>query len=294
VNKSFGLPESIDPNHQYVYRSGVHGIYTFWYKDVGGNYYQYTNAPVDHPDFDPYSPEAILVADQVMPHTAPQFFTAEGRKLAMAVPEEATLVPNEAYDPMNPRSVWYGYYENNDEEARYVYFDTDIRENLDLWVQYQLRVTDTGIIPLRKYANKLSESDHPKDKIISVMLMLVDQGMYSPYELTEAKVEDLEFIDMTVKLLGRKLNLDPELVGYVASIHSGRNPNEPLFVIDTKFGRHGVGPRHIYSIFSALKVSPEFLFYWHCSHIFSRIVHRLMDEKVPKEYVEERAFAELF
>jgi hypothetical protein len=51
-------------------------------------------------------------------------------------------------------------------------------------VQYQLRVTDTGIIPLRKYANKLSESDHPKDKIISVMLMLVDQGMYSPYELT--------------------------------------------------------------------------------------------------------------
>lgn len=293
INKAFGLPEGIDADHEYVYRSGERGIYDFWYKDRAGNYWKYTNAPEGHQDYDPYGGAAMLIADQPMPHTAPQFYSEDGRKLHVAVPQGMELTRNEAYDPENPRSVWYGVYQSEDGEPRFVYYDADVRENLDLWVQYMLRVTDAGLVSYRKYASKLFESPHPKDRIIGVMLMLVDQGFYDAFELAQARVEDVEYVDNTIKLLSRKLVCDIGLVDFFTSITSKRIPSDPLFVLDTVHGKEPLGERHFYSIFKALKVSPHVLLYWHASQMFSRIVHRLAANHTPLEEVEERAYAEL-
>lgn len=294
VHKSFGLPEGIDPNHEYVYRSGEHGIYDYWYVDMFGNYWQYTNAPKDHPHYDPHGGEAMILPDQPMPHTTPQFYTREGRKLHVAVPQDAEVTENQAYDPENARSIWYAMYKSQgSEESRFVYYDSDIRENLDLWVQYQLRLADAILVRYRQYAVKLFESKHPKDKIIGFILMLVDQGCFEAYELTQAKVEDVDYIGSTVKILGRKLMLDPVLLDFLTSITSNRESNEPLFVLDTKMGRRPIGVRHIYSVFKALRVSPHFLLYWHASHLYSKVVHRLAAESVPPDLVEDRAMDEV-
>jgi hypothetical protein len=293
VKKAFGLPEGIDPDHEYVYRAGEHGIFDFWYKDRAGNYWKYTNAPQDHPDYDPYGGEAMLESDQPMPHIAPQFYTADGRKLHMAVPQGMDLIQNEAYDPENPRSVWYGMYQSEDGEPRFVYYDADVRENLDLWIQYMLRITDAGLVSYRKYASKLFESPHPKDRVLGAMLMLADQGFFEAWELTQAKVEDVEYVDNTVKLLGRKVVCDPGLIDFFTSVTGGKDPSDPLFTLVTTHGKNQVGVRHFYSVFKALKMSPHALMYWHASHQFSRIVHRLASDDVPVEEVEELAYAEL-
>lgn len=293
LNKSFGLPEGVDPTHHYVYRSGEHGIYEFWYKDRFNNYWQYTNAPEDHADYDPLSGEAMIVPDQPMPHNAPQFFTDENRKLHAAVPQEAELLKNEAYDALNPRSIWYAMYESRSGESRFLYYDTDVRENLDLWVQYQLRLVDAGLVTYRKYANQLFQSPHPKDRILGVILMLVDQGMFEGYELTQAKVEDVEYIDMTIKLLGKKIVCDPMLFDFFTTLTANRNPSEPLFLVDTNMGRRPIGVRHLYAIFKGLRISPHFLLYWHATHLFSRIAHRLAASGVPPEEYEDLAFSEL-
>lgn len=289
----FGLPEGIDPDHEYVYRSGEHGIYDFWYKDRSENYWKYTNAPSDHADYDPYGGESMLVADQPMPHTAPQFYSDEGRKLHLAIPQGMEVVVNEAYDPLNPKSVWYAIYQSEEGESRYVYYDSDIRENLDLWIQYMLRITDAGIVKYRKYASKLFESPHPKDRVIGIMLMLADQGVFEAWELVQARVSDVEYTDMAINLLGRKIICDPALVDFFASATSQRGPDEPLFAMDTVHGQNKVGLRHFYSIFKSLKVSPHFLMYWHATNLYSRIVHRLSLEQVPIEELEERALGEL-
>lgn len=275
VDKSFGLPEGIDPTHKYVYRSGSHGIYDYWYKDRFLNYWQYTNAPESHPDYDMLSGNAILVADQVMPNLAPQFYTEEGRKLHAAMPLTAELQRNEAYDPLNPASIWYGAYEAEDGSWRFMYLDSDIRENLDLWVQYNLRTTDGGLVRYRKYAAKLLQSPHPKDKVIALILLLVDQGMFDMYELITATVGDVEYLDSTIVFMGKKLVLDVVLLDLFTSLTVARDAAEPLFMIGTRMGQQPLGPRHMQSIFKALRVSPAYLLFWHVSNLYSRIVHRM-------------------
>ncbi|MHA2068141.1 MAG: hypothetical protein ACXABY_27585, partial [Candidatus Thorarchaeota archaeon] len=46
------FPDLIDPNHEYVFKTGEYGIYDYWYRDQRGNYWKYSNAPEDHADFD--------------------------------------------------------------------------------------------------------------------------------------------------------------------------------------------------------------------------------------------------
>lgn len=293
LQKAFGLPESVDPTHQYVYRTGEHGMYDFWYVDNFGNYWLYTNAPEDHADYEPLAGAALIDPDQPMQHTAPQFFAEDGRKLNAALPEGAELLKNEAYDPLNSRSIWYAMYETETGEQRFLYYDSDVRENLDLWVQHQLRVVDAGLVKYRKYYTKLFDSPHPKDKIFSVILMLIDQGVFEAYELTTATVADVEYTDMTITFLGKKLVCDPMLVDFFTSVTSGRNPDEPLFVLDTNMGRKPIGVRHIYAVLKGLRMSPHFMLYWHASQIYSRIVHRLAMEGVEADDFEEMALTEL-
>jgi hypothetical protein len=293
VKKAVGLPETIDPNHEYVYKSGEYGLYSYWYKDMMGNYWKYTNAPKEHKDYDKYGGEALMDPQQPMPHTAPEYFTPSGSKRHMAVPDGMETAENPSYDPTDAKNIWFEMFTNKDGENRYVYLDSDIKENLDLWVQHQLRVVDVGILNLRQYANSLFNGKHPKDRITGAILILLDQGLFTAEELVEAQVGDVEFVDQTVSLLGRKFVPDIPFYDFITSLTLEREDEDPLFEYDTVHGRQPPGLRYIYSVCASVFVSPHFLLYWHASHMFSRILNRLAIQRVPAKEAEGRAYAEL-
>lgn len=293
LNKSVGLPEKLDPNHSYVYKSGAYGIYSYWWKDTGGNYWKYTNASEESIDFDPLAGSPLIDPDQPMPHNAPAFFTQAGVKRNVAVPPDAQIEENKGYAPDDPMNIWMERYKGADGVVRYVYRDSDVRENLDLWMQQQLRLADAGLLPFRQYAVKLFNSPSEKDKVFGVILMLVDQGHYSPYDLINASVGDLEFTDITVKLLGRKFLCDVPLIDYLSTLKKDRDPSAPLFEIQTRSGKNPITTRHLYSLFFAMKIPPEQLLYLHANQIFSRIIHRMLSEGVDPSEVMERAMNEL-
>ena len=293
LKKAYGLPETIDPTHQYIYKTGEHELYQYWYRDTLGNYWEYTNAPEGHPEYEVLGGAAIMVQEQPMPHTAPQFYTEEGYKLNIGIPDGVESQRNEEYDPTNPASVWFSVYQSVQGMVRYVYLDADVRESLDLWVQQQLRLADAGLPAYRKYAADLFVSGNKKDRVIGSLLMLLDQGLYGLEELIFASNEDLEFIDNTVKLLGRKFICDPELLDFFTMLKAEVEPGSPLFYTETIHGKEPIDLRHLSSILRGLKMRDSFIKHWHANHLFSRIVHRLSLQQVPAEEVEEMALNEL-
>lgn len=293
VRKGFGLPETIDPNHEYVYCTGEFGLHQYWYRDRFGNYWLYSNAPEGHKDYDPHAGEAIIDPDQPMPHSAPEFFTQDRLKRNQAVPSEANVHENAEYSESDLRNIWKEMYQAPDGQPRYIYLDKDIRENLDLWVQHQLRVVDAVIPKYRKFANNLFQSSHPKDKVFGAILMLVDQGCFTVEELISAEVSDLEFVDQTVLLLGRKFLCDLPFYDFMTSIKGARDPQETLFQLNTIYGKSQIGLNHINSFFAAMRVSPIFLLYWNASQMFSRISHRLAAEQVPPDQIRRLALDEV-
>lgn len=286
------LPDLVDPGHRYVFSTGDYGIKDYWYVDMRGNYWKYTNAPEDSPDFDPYAGVPLLVRGQPMPAETPEFFTPDGRKRHIEVPGGIIPDQNPNYDPHSILNAWFEVFAQ-DGTTRYVYLDANVRENLDLFVQYQLRVTDAGLPRLRKLATDMLQMKHPKDRIVGAIIILVDQGLFTVEELLNATVGDLYLIDDTVKLLGRKFRCDEYFLDFLTSLTGPRDPSAPLFQTNTVFGPARFGVNHIYSVFQYLRVSPHYLQAWHASHIFSRIVNRLAAEEVPLEDVEGLAMSEL-
>lgn len=294
ITKSFSLPETIDPNHTYVYRSGFGGLYRYWYIDQGGNYWEYTNAPEDSPDFESTIGPAILVDDQVTPTTAPQYYASNGKKLHAAVPDGVEIQYNSDYNPHDAEEVWYGIYTDPETGApMIVYLDADIRENPELIVQYGVRLADSGITQYRSYSNFLYTSANLKDKVVGAFLMLVDQGMYSPNELTRATVGDVEFIDSTIKLLGRKFVCDTDFYDFMTSVVAGRDDTEPLFKVSTHLGEEPIGDGYASSLFYSMRMDPNNMLVWSANCAFVRIVHRLLLQRVPPDLLEDRAYAEL-
>ena len=287
------LPEGQDESHEYVYRSGEYGnFYMYWYKDRAGNYVKYSNAPKDSSDHNPYLGEPIIEQDQPFLHNSPQFFTPEGWRRSAAVPPGADSIPNDDYDKTNESKIWFEKYSQNGQE-RFIYLDSDIRENVDLYVQYYLRVVDSNLTAFRKYASALFNSPHMKDKITGCALMLIDQALFTVEELCNAVVADIQFIDRTVKLLEKKLVPDEAVFDFLTSIVGDRDPSSPLFELDTMYGRLPLGERYLNSVFSSIRVSPKFLYYWHASHYYSRIVNKLAAFGIPKADVEAMALQEL-
>jgi hypothetical protein len=230
--------------------------------------------------------------DQPMPAENPQFFTFEGKKRSQAVPPDILADRNEAYNPLDPKNIWFEMYDREG-EVRYIYLDSDVRENVDLWVQYQLRITDANIPSLRAFALEKFAGFQPKDKVIGAIIMLMDQGLYELEELINASVSDLEVIDNTVKLLGRKFICDPDFLDFLTSLVGPREPSSPLFVVSSLQGEGQIGTKHLASIFKFLKVSPAYLLSWHASHIYSRAVNRRAFEDTPTEEVDGLALSEV-
>jgi hypothetical protein len=291
LKKAFGLPAT-DSSHQYIFRSGEYGpMYQYWYRDMSGNYYRYSNAPEGHQDHEPLMGSPLMDPEQPLPEKNPEFFSQEGFKRNRAIPTGKEAQRNPAYDQKSSSNIWFEVFQ--DKTPTYVYLDADIKENLDLYVQGQLRIVDANMPKFRMYSTELFKGTHPKDKVTGAMLFLVDQGYYSPEELCAATVGDIEFIDQTVRLLGRKLVCDLAFYDFLTSIAFDRGPHEPLFQYETVHGTLPVGLNYLYAVFYSVRMSPKFLLNWNASHLFSRIVNRMHFQGVPAEEVEESALDEL-
>lgn len=291
IKKAFGLPSG-DSSHTYVYKSGEFGnMYQYWWRDSMGNYYRYSNAEEGVPDFDPLLGAPLMDPEQPLPEKTPAFFTEEGYKRTMAVPEGVTATRNEAYNQNDSKNIWFEVFDKSG--PRYVYLDADVKENLDLYIQQQLRVCDGALPKFRAYSAELFAGQHPKDRLTGGLLILCDQGYYEPAELLSATVGDVEFIDQAVVLLGRKFVCDLMFLDFITSIVAGRAPTEPLFELDTMHGTNPVGLSYLNSVFYSTRVSPKFLLCWNASHLYSRIVNRMVFQQIPKAEVEAAAFDEL-
>jgi hypothetical protein len=291
IKKAFGMP-SADSTHQYIFKSGEYGtLYQYWWRDRFGNYYRYSNASESSPDFDPIMGAALLDAEQPLPENNPEFFTAEGFKRHMALPDGVKADRNPAYNQYNQRNIWFEVFEKNG--PKYIYLDADVKENLDLYVQNQLRIVNAALPMYRQYATELFAGKHPKDRITGALLILCDQGYYQPEELVGATVGDVEFVDQAVILLGRKFVCDLRFLDFMTSLVATRSPTEPLFEYDTVHGTEPVGINYINAVFYSCRVSPKFLLAWNASHLYSRIVNRMAFQKVPSEEVNVSALDEL-
>lgn len=292
IEKAVGLPSDMDMEHEYVYFTGYYDIRDYWWVDNAGNYWRYTNAPEDHPDYNKYRGEPMIHPEQPMPTTDPEYFTDDGFKRHQAIAPELIPQRNPAYDPGSAKEMWFEVVQS-EELVRYVYLDADVRENLDLWVQYQLRLADAGLLQYRKYAYDLFRADHPKDKITGVILMLLDQGLFLPDQLVDLTVADLVFIDRTVMLNGRKVVCDDGLLDFFTSLTQDRMPEDPLFVLQTVHGRNSLGYNYIHAVLRNLKMDPYYLLAWHANHMFSRIMHRMAVDGVPLEEASVKVYEEL-
>lgn len=292
VEKSVGLPTEMDVEHEYIYKTGFHSIVDYWWRDFYGNYIRYTNAPVDSKDYNPLLGEPLVHPEQPLPTTNPEYFTEEGFKRHQAV--AAGLIPrrNPEYDPFNPKELWFEVVESAG-LVRYIYLDADVRENLDLWVQYQLRLADASLLQYRKYAYDLFKSKHPKDRITAVILFLIDQAYFLPEQLADLTVADITFIDNTIKLGPKKITCDPDLLDFFTSLVKDREPEDPLFVLQTIHGRNSLGYNYIYAVLSSLKMNPFYLIAWHANHIFSKVLNRMSLEGIPVEEASVKVYTEV-
>ncbi len=283
---------SADEGHRYIFKSGEYGtFYQYWWRDPIGNYYRYTNAPQDSADFDPFMGLPLLDPEQPLPEKNPNFFTKAGYKRHMGLPEDVTPEKNINYSQTDGSNIWFEVYEKNG--TKFTYLDSDVKENLDLYVQNQIRVVDANLPKYRKFATKLFSGERVKDKLTGAILILCDQGFYYPDELVNATVGDIQFIDQSVILLGRKFVCDLQFLDFMTSLVAQRSPTEPLFMFETVHGKVPVGVNYLNSVFFSLRVSPKFLLYWNASHLFSRIINRLSFQQTPVEDVESTALSEL-
>lgn len=293
ISKAIGVPDRLDVQHEYTFSSGEYGLLRYWYKDVMGNYWAYTNAPEGSPDYNPYLGEPLLDLNQPLPHTDVPFFTPEGFKRNAGVPEGMGTNPNPAYNPGDLSNIWFEYYADKDGEVRFIYLDKDVKENPYLWVQQQLRVTDSAINGFRAYAAKLMGSSHPLDKNLAVIMVLADQGVFDVSWLANAAVKDLSFVDKTVLMFGRKFVCDEALLMYLASLTTNKNPDDPLFAVDTAYGKYPITLGTIHGLFAGLAMSPVFLKTWQINQIYSRIMHRLFSQGMDVLSASSRVYDEM-
>jgi hypothetical protein len=292
IEKALGLPQDMDPEHTYVYNTGYHSVRDFWWQDLASNYWRYTNAPVDSEDYDERFGDPLIHPEQPIQSTNPEYFTEDGFKRHQAVAPGFIPQRNPEYDPSNARSTWFEVISSG-ELTRYIYLDKDIRENLDLWVQYQLRLADANLLGYRKYAYDLYKGDNPKDKVLAVLLMLIDQALFTVEELVNLTIADLKFMDDTIILGGKSLVCDKELLDFFSSLVPTRVPSDPLFVLPTVHGRNSLGYNHVYSLLSSLRMDPIYLLAWHANHMFSKALSRMALSGVPSEDALAMAYEEV-
>lgn len=293
INKAQNVPLDADPQHKYSHRTGNYGSYEYHYTDPGGNYWKYTNAPGDSAHHDPLKGTPMIDPHQAMPHTAPEYFTQDGKKRHMAVPTGADLEQNAKYDPADPQNVWYEKYKHPTSGREfYTYLDKDVRDNPTLYIQHQLRLVDAGILRYRKLVIDYYLSGQQRNVALAVLLMLVDQAYYDLGTLLEATVGDLEFIGNTVVLCGRKFIPDSKLYYTLTKLVTGRDHTQPLFFQQTMHGTQPFGTYFVQSVFKRVGLSPKFVLYWHATQMYSQIIHRLVEQEVDGD-LDKEALKEL-
>lgn len=281
-NRPNALAGLVDPNHTYMFKSDEFCLFSYWYKDRAGNYWRYTNAPENTSDYDPLNGPPILDPTQVMPATAPEFYTEGGVKLNQAVPDDVDMLPNDGYDAYARNACWVGaYFDAKTESIRYVYADTDTKENPFLLVQQLIRTTASRLKPFRTTVADLLESIDVKDRVIGAALMLCDQGFFSPEQVCSLVASDVVVLDNSLTIAGRKFVVDEAVGNLIRSLSMSSQPSDPLFQTSTSMGPVALGTGVLGAYFSYLKMSPNGLLLWHVSNLYSKLFNMYANLGLP-------------
>lgn len=283
--------KGVDPTHTYSHREGTEDHPRYYFRDQGGNYVRYTNAPNGHPDASSLDGDPAVHPAEPDATKAPQFFSPDGRKLSRAPAEGAEVQWNPSYHPSDPQNLWFGrWVEPMTGEHAYTYLDSDIRSVPELLLHQQNALTDVRLPVLRSYTRRLSTSPHLKDRVTALGLALVDQGRVRLQELGALKVEDAKQVDGLWQLGQRFIYADRRASSLLSLLTRGRHPEEPLMAVpmmkmngdlDAEKIRV-VGPHYLEGILEQIGLSGAALQVYHATQAFSREVQRLLVEnKVP-------------
>ena len=269
-------------NFQYSHKEGSSMYPKYVYKDEAGNYANRVNAPQGHQDYD--SAYGDPDEDDFGPETAPQFFTQDGRKLPRAPYTGSDVQWNPNYHRADPQNLWAARWVNPvTGEHEYTYIDADIRENPMLAIHRQNSMTDVRLPYYRQYVAALFKSEHQKDKVVAVILALLDQGRFRVRELMSLKVGDVRLTREMLQIGRRKVHADINLMQQLSTMTSNRHPEEPLFCVapvDMQGGMdhakmRRIGPHFVVNLLEELGVSAEAMQMYHASQTYSMEVQRI-------------------
>ena len=270
-------------NFTYSHKEGNEIRPKFAYKDEIGNISFRNNAPIGHSD---YSSEFGDPAeeDELNPQTAPQFYTRDGRKLSRAPFTGVQVEWNQNYHREDPKNLWAGRWVNPvTGEHEYAYIDSDLRENKFYAINRANALIDNRLPLFRRYVSALFKSHHQKDKIVAVILALIDQGRFRVRELMSLRVGDVSVHREVIKIGNRPIHGDSNLHQQLGTLTSNRHPMEPLFMV-TPVTPNGdmdyssmrrIGPHFVVNLLEELGLPAEALQTYHASQTYSSEIQRI-------------------
>lgn len=291
--------KKVDPSHTYSHREGTEDHPRYYFRDGNGNFVRYTNGPSGHADASSRHGDPSVHSMEVDVQSAPQFFDLKGRKLTRAPYPGAEIQWNPNYHPQDPQNLWAGRWVNPvSGEHEYTYVDSDMRMIPKFYIHQQNMLVDVRLPVLRKYVRSLYDSPMLKDKIVSTILALLDQGHFRAQELTVLTVSDVKPQGALYQLGNRLVFGDNKFRQMMDLLTKNRQPQEPLFAVPfvKKNGEvdpmliRRVGPHFIECLLDKLGLSLAALTTYHASQTFSRETQRLLTEnQIPWESAIEYA-----
>ncbi|MCF6205367.1 MAG: hypothetical protein L3J47_00540 [Sulfurovum sp.] len=268
----------------YSHKEGNSILPSFVYQDEVGNMQRRSNAPQGHPDYDGSYADEDETLD-LSQEEAPQFYTTDGRKLSRAPYTGTDVQWNQNYHQDDPQNMWAARWVNPvTGEHEFSYIDSDLSTNDRFKIHRENALVDNRITGFRQYVSALFASPHMKDGVVSLVLMLLDQGRFRVKDLLGLRVQDLHVAREIVSLGSRSVHCDLAVAQKISEMVGGRGLGEPLFSTPT-LGMDGsldysksrrIGPHFAVNLLAALGLSAEALQTYHATQTYSMAVQRAL------------------
>lgn len=272
----------------YSHKEGTPDHPVFQYKDTVGNYVRGTNAPKGHEDEDKTASEVDLHYNEPEFSTNPEFFTPDGRKLTRAPHSNSQVDWNPNYHPNDSKNLWAGRWVNPTTGAQeFTYIDSDIRNQAKFKINRQNALLDACIPRFRQYASALFHSPQPKDQVVGLMLMLLDQGRCRAHDLEYIMPCDIQFAGDIVNIKNRLIHVDSKVQHMLSTIIGSRDPNSFVFSV-YKMGDDNtpnpayirrIGAHYLIRLLDELGTPLEAFQTYHATQTYSQEMFRLVEGK---------------
>ena len=269
------------PDVHYVGKVGDHEAPTFLYEaQEGGNVVQGTNAPLDHPDYDPNRGEPVVHEHEVSPENHPEYFDEQGKKLNRPIPHDTEVETNENYDPDKTKgNFWVKRFQDPETgESAYAYYHRDQVLDPRLRNNTSIRHFDAQLPKIRAWYQQQMMSAESGDRAAGLLVALADQaklpiknGLQS---MTVGQVK-LGNNKATFTLTSGKpveVTLDRTPMKILQELTEGKDENEVLFSIDNNDFDYFTFANFLKNVFG---VDPSAIHAYQVTELFSKEFNKL-------------------